>query len=86
MFCLMASKISSLLDPKLLRIVQLFLKNPGSIYHLQKISQETKIPLGTTFRLVNKLLNKNIIVVLLVGKLKLYKLNIEFKDDLEILK
>lgn len=81
----MGTKLQSLIDPKLLKIVKLFLKNPEKIYHLQQISQETKVSTGTTFRLVNELKKSKILKTITIGKTKLYTLDPESKE-LEVLK
>ena len=80
------SSILKIIDPKVLRIIQLFLSNEGQIYHLQKISQDAKVPLGTTFRLVNKLAQIGFLETLTVGKTKLYRLNKAKKKEFEVLR
>ena len=81
----MSIKIKSLLDEKILKIVQLFLNNPDKIYHLQQISKESKVPTGTTFRIIKQLSKSKIIKIIKVGKLKLYQLDPDTKE-LEVLK
>ncbi len=71
----MKNVLLGLIDPKILAILKLFLKNPDQLYHLKKISLEAKVPLGTTFRLINKLTKLQILSITTVGKLKLYRLN-----------
>ena len=62
-----------LIDKKTVRILDLFLKNKEKLFHLNKISEDAKVPLGTTFRLVGKLVSLEILDVVVVGKLKIYK-------------
>ena len=62
-----------LIDKKTVRILDLFLKNKNQLFHLNKISEDAKVPLGTTFRLVGKLVSLEILDVVVVGKLKIYK-------------
>jgi DNA-binding IclR family transcriptional regulator len=69
----MASVVRNLIDPKVLRILDLFSKNTSKIYHLKKISIDSNVPLGTTFRIVNKLVKLNVLEVISVNKMKLYK-------------
>jgi hypothetical protein len=71
----MSSKITVLIDPKLLRIARLFLNKPEELFHLQKISSEAKVPLGSTFRLIKKVQQTGLVEVITVGKTKLYKTN-----------
>ena len=63
-----------LVNKKVLKILDLLLRNKDKLFHLNKISEDTKVPLGTTFRLVNQLVSLDIIDVVLVGKMKIYKL------------
>ena len=63
-----------LIDAKLLSILKLFLDNPSEYYHINKISKDAKVPLATTFRLVNKLLDHKIIEYHQISKFKIYKL------------
>ena len=63
-----------LIDKKIVRILDLFLKNKSQLFHLNKISEDAKVPLGTTFRLVGKLVSLEILDVVVVGKLKIYKI------------
>jgi predicted transcriptional regulator len=82
----MSSKIGLLIDPKILRIVQLFLKKEDELFHLQKISQEAKVPLGSTFRLIKEIENTGLIDTITVGKTKLYKTNKEMAKEFKMLR
>ena len=82
----MSSRIGLLLDPKLHRLIQLFLNDKEGLYHLQKISTESKVPLGTTFRLMKKLVDAELVETVPVGKLKLYRTNKEVAKDFAGLK
>jgi DNA-binding IclR family transcriptional regulator len=75
----MASILRNLIDPKVLRILDLFSKNTSKLYHLKKISLDSNVPLGTTFRIVNKLVKLNVLEIVAVNKLKLYKFSINNK-------
>ena len=82
----MSSRIGVLIDPKLLRIVKLFLEKPNELYHLQKISSEAKVPLGSTFRLIKQIQATGLIEIITVGKTKLYKTNKKTQKEFQILK
>ncbi len=71
----MSSNLGLLIEPKLLKLVQLFLKNKEELYTLDLISKTTKVPIGSTFRLMKKLVDTGIVDVITVGKTKLYKTN-----------
>jgi DNA-binding IclR family transcriptional regulator len=82
----MSSKIAGMIDEKLLRIIRLFLNKPEELFHLQKISQEAKVPIGTTFRLMKKLKNIGLTEIVSVGKVKLYKLSKKNAVEFEMLR
>ena len=63
-----------LINQKVLKILDLFLKNKDELFHLNKISEETKVPIGSTFRLVNQLVSLELLDVVVIGKMKIYKL------------
>ena len=77
----MEKYLIDLLNPKIVSILRLFLDNSKDLFHLQKISRQSKVPLGTTFRLIKKLVSLDLVSVVTVEKLKLYKLNDDKKAD-----
>ena len=79
------NSIRQVVDKKILRIVDVLLKNPAQIYHLQKISIDAKVPLGTTHRLVKKLSDAEFFEVVHVGKSRLYRLNKTKEKEFEVL-
>jgi hypothetical protein len=64
-----------LIDDKTLRVLSLFLKNPDEYYHINKVSEDSKVPLATTFRIMNMLLKNKIIEYNSISKFKIYKLS-----------
>ena len=68
------SIVDELIDPKITRILHLFLRRKDELFHLQKISQEAKVPLTTTHALMKKLIALDFIAFMTVGKFKLYRL------------
>lgn len=69
--------LSRLLDPKLKSILDVFLQKKGQLFHLKKLSEESNVPLATTFRLVSKLVKEGFLDITKVGKIKLYKIKEE---------
>lgn len=63
-----------LVEQKIVRILRLLVENKGEYYHLQKIASDAKVPIASTFRLVNKLVKIGYIDFITVGKFKIYKL------------
>jgi len=68
------SVFEELIDEKLLKILTLFMHNKEQQFHLQKISQETNIPISTVFRIIRKLTNLDLIDFTTIGKLKIYRI------------
>ena len=69
------SVLLGLLDQKVLRIVKVLIKHKNDQFHIKKLSQTSKVPLATTFRILNKLVKLEIVQVDTIGKFKLYRLN-----------
>ena len=66
--------IEVLIDKNLLKILRLLNKHQETLFHLNKISAETGVPVSSVFRIVPKLAEKGVLEKVVVGKLKLYKL------------
>ena len=66
--------VRELIDPKTVRILSLLFMNEKKFFHLQMISKSAKVPLSTTFRIVNKLVKLNFIERTTVGKIKIYRI------------
>lgn len=62
-----------LIDKKVLRILDLFLKNKTKYFHLMKISKEANVPIATTFRIINRLVSINVVEQIKIDKIKIYK-------------
>ncbi len=69
------SLLEGLIDKKIEKILLLFLKNKKELFHLNKISNITKVPLASTFRIMNKLKKLSLIETINIGKIKVYKAN-----------
>jgi len=67
--------IKALIDPKTYKILKLFLDNKDELFNLNIISSKARVPIASTFRIVNKILRLNFISIVKIGKTKLYKLN-----------
>jgi len=66
--------LEGLFDKKMLTILKLFLKKKDQQFYLKEISKQTKVPLATTHRILNKLLELEIIDRTKIKHLKIYKL------------
>jgi DNA-binding IclR family transcriptional regulator len=68
------SVFGELIDAKVLRILTLLVKNKQSQYHLQKISQDAKVPISSVFRIMKTLVELNLVEQTIIGKLKIYRI------------
>jgi DNA-binding MarR family transcriptional regulator len=67
--------ISNLMDSKLAAVLKLFLTKPEHQFYLNEISMQSRVPVATTYRLVNKLVKMNMLKMTRVAKFKIYTLN-----------
>jgi predicted AAA+ superfamily ATPase len=65
---------SGIVDDKIRKILDVLIKNEGELYHLKKISKLSHVPISSSFRLVQKLVNFGIITTIKIDDFKLYKL------------
>jgi DNA-binding IclR family transcriptional regulator len=63
-----------LIDEKTLKVLALFINNPEEYFHINKVSDDAKVPLATTFRIINSLKNNDIIEYRKISKFKIYRL------------
>lgn len=64
---------SGLIDDKTLRVISVFLDAPNELFHINKVSKEAKVPLATTFRIINLLYKEKIIEKKTIGKFSIYR-------------
>lgn len=68
--------LEKLFDEKKLKVIQFFLSNSEEEFYIREVSKRTKIPVATTFRIINKLKELEIIKELKIKKFKVYSLNL----------
>lgn len=87
--------LQELFDSKILAILKLFFKHPDKQFYLLEVSKASKVSSATTFRIVNKLTNLDLLKQITITRIKLYQLNdnnnVEFlkgfiKDEVQVLK
>ena len=66
--------LKGLIDDKLLKVLSVFIKEPNEYFHINKVSQLSKVSLATTFRIINQLTDNKIIEYKQIGKFKIYRL------------
>ena len=65
-----------LIDRKIIRVLSA-LAAKKEHFHIQKLSSSSKVPLSSTFRIVNKLVRLGLVEITTIGKFKIYRL----RDD-----
>ncbi len=71
---MLMSLLKGIIDDKILKIIQLFMTHPNELYHINKVAEETVIPVSTTFRIMKKLVKLGIIQYRTISKFKVYHL------------
>jgi len=66
--------LRKLFDEKIIIILNIFLENPQESFSLTQVSANSGVNNATTIRILNKLINQNIIDLIRAGKSKVYKL------------
>jgi Fe2+ or Zn2+ uptake regulation protein len=66
--------LENLFDKKILKIIQLLLRNSEEEFYLQEISKKARVPISTVYRIVNLLTSLNILEQVKIKKLKLYRI------------
>jgi len=66
--------LQGIVDDKTLRVLNVFLNNPREFFHINKVANQSNVPLSTAFRIINNLLNHEFITYQEIGKLKIYQL------------
>ena len=67
--------MANLFDDKVVRIIKFFIKNDEPEYYLRELSRITRVSPATTYRILNKLVNLEILEVREIKTAKLYKLS-----------
>ncbi len=68
------SLLEGIVDAKLLKILMLFLKNPNELYHINKVSRMTGVPVATAFRMMKTLHKEGFIEATQISKFKIYRM------------
>ncbi|MCG2691476.1 nucleotidyltransferase domain-containing protein [Microgenomates group bacterium] len=72
------------LNPKLLKLLSVFVFNPNQSFYVRELAKKTLLPVSTTSRLLDKLLNQQILQFTTKGSLKLFQLNLNHPSLPEI--
>ncbi len=66
--------LKGLIDPKISRILDTFMRNKNKPYHIHKLAKESKVPVSSTFRILKKLVSAGYIEKITIDKFNIYKL------------
>ena len=66
--------LESLFDPKVLVVIKFFIKNESQEFYLREVSKLTKVPVASTFRILNRLVSLDILRLKVMKTAKLYSL------------
>ena len=69
------SLIRHLIEKKTLKILDLLLEKKQKYFHLSEISKLGKIPVASTFRIINHLVSLGVVDVMVLGKMKIYRIS-----------
>jgi len=76
---------SQLVDQKVIKILKTLIGNSQDHFHIQKLSSQAKVPLSSTFRIVNKLTKLNMVTIIKIDKFKIYQINKNKVNELKSL-
>ena len=65
--------LEGLFDNKKLKVIKLFLQNKEKQFYLREIAKQTRVPIASTFRIIKKLMELELITQIKINKFKLYK-------------
>ncbi|MGM5480127.1 MAG: winged helix-turn-helix domain-containing protein [Nanobdellota archaeon] len=69
--------LESLISPSTLKILKLFINNDDTKYYLREISKLSKVPPATTYRVLQQLVENDLLIIDQIKRMKLYYLNTE---------
>lgn len=72
------------LNPRLLKLLSVFVLNPDQQFYVRELAKKNRLPASTTSRLLDKLLDQQILQFNTKGSLKLFQLNTRHPYLLEI--
>lgn len=65
--------LKGLFDDKILSIINLFAKHPEKQFYLSEISKMSGVNVSSTFRIISKLIENEVIKDTLIGKVRIYQ-------------
>lgn len=68
-----ASILTDLFDKKVLSIITVLFENPEKQFYTREIAKQSKVPVASTFRLLRRLVDLEIIDLTVIKHIKLYK-------------
>ncbi len=78
----MSGVLEGIVDKKINSILGVFIKNKDELFHLQKISKLSNVPIASSFRIVKRLVRLGFVAVIKIDKFKVYRLGDNRKTKL----
>lgn len=78
----MSGILDGIVDKKIKNILNVFIKNKNELFHIRKISEESNVPISTSFRLIKKLVSLGFVTIIRINKFKVYRLAENKKTDM----
>ncbi len=75
--------LAKLLEEKRYKILVTLAKAPKKLFHIHQLSEDSKIPVATTFRITQQFAKDKILETTTIGKTKLYRLNSKHVTELQ---
>ena len=69
--------VESLFDKKVIKILRLFINNPGNKYYLREIARISKVSPASTYRILTSMKDLDLLIEYKDKHLKTYSLNVE---------
>ncbi len=76
--------ITQLMDAKLVKLLEFLVNHADQEFYLREIAKQTKLPVATVFRMLNKLHSLNIVNVRQIKNTKLYSINKQNEKLIEV--
>lgn len=67
--------LEKLIEKKLLNLIKTFLSEPHKEFYLQELSEKSKVPVASAYRILNKLIDLEIITERKISRFTIYKLS-----------
>jgi len=68
-------QVDGIIESKMLEVLKVLDRNKNQIMSIKMISDDSKIPMTTAFRIIHSLENKGWVDIVTIGKVRFYRAN-----------